>query len=93
MRFLQRLRHDIAAGHGEVLTLKAGIRRHHHHVEALLERFLPCRTLVSDVKAIAAQFEDRSGFSGAEFDPPVRDEIERRDPFSDAGRMIVRGRH
>jgi hypothetical protein len=42
---------------------------------------------------MSTQFEDRCRFTGAEFDPPVRDEIERRDAFSDASRMIVAWRH
>ena len=55
--------------------------------------FPPRCALLGDVDTIAAQFEDRSGFTGAEFDPPVRDKIERRDAFSDASRMIVAWRH
>src|SRR6185437_15868202 len=93
MRLLQRLRHDIATGHGEELTLIPRIGRHYHHVEALLDRFLPGCAFLGNVDTIAAQFEDRCGFTGAELNPPVRDEIERRNAFSDPSRMIVAGWH
>ena len=65
------------------------IGRHHHHVEALLDRLTPRCAFLGDVDAIAAQFEYRSGFTGAELDPPVRHEIECRNAFSDPSRMIV----
>ena len=47
----------------------------------------------ANTHTIAAQLEDRSGFSGTELDSPVRNEIERRDTLSDAGWMIVLRRH
>ena len=89
MRLLHRLRHDVAARHREILALEAGIGVHHHHVEALLDRFVPRRALLGDRHAIAAEFEERRGFAGAEFDAAVGDEIERGDALGDAGRMIV----
>ncbi|MEI9987975.1 MAG: hypothetical protein WDN69_35655 [Aliidongia sp.] len=75
MRLLHRLRHDVAAGHFEIFALMARIRRHHHHVEAMLDRFGPGRALVGDRHAIAAQLHHGCGFACAEFDPAVRDEI------------------
>ena len=93
MRPLHRLGHDVAAGHLEILALEAGIGIHRHHIGALLDCFGPLAAFLLERHAIAAEFEQGRRLAGAPLDPAVGHQIERRDPFGDARRMVVVRRH
>ncbi len=93
VRLLHRLRHHVAAGHFEILALETGVRIHRQHVEALLGGFAPHLALLLHRHAIAAELQRGGGFPGAEFHPPVGDEVERGDALRHARGMVVAGRH
>ena len=90
MRLLQRLGHDVARWHLDVLTLEAGERFLDHAADRHLERFLPHGPLVRGIDAESAEFANRRRLSGSELHATVGDEIERRNALGDPGRMIDR---
>jgi hypothetical protein len=89
VRPLHRLWHQIAARHVEPAPPKSGIRPHRQHVGSLSSRLLPHRPLVFGIDAKAAHLDRRRRLAGSPFDAAVRHQIERRDAFGDARRMIV----
>jgi len=52
---LHRLGHHVARGHREELTLKAGVRIHHHHVGDLLDRLAPHGPPLAWIHAVALE--------------------------------------
>ncbi len=88
VRLLQRLGHHVARRHFDVLTLEAGERLLDHAADRNLERFLPHLALVRGIDAEPAELAHRRRLAGAELDPAVGDQVERRHPLGDAGRMV-----
>ena len=94
MRLLHRLRHQVAAGHGEVLALEAGIGVHHQHVGGLLGRLPPHRAGARRDRCRSRPSRRADArLAGAPFDATVRDEIERGDALGHARGMVVARRH
>ncbi len=93
VRFLHRLRHQIAARHLEPAPGETGIGPHRQHVGGLLGRLFPHRPLVVRLNAKPAHLDGCRRLAGTPFDPPVRDKVEGRDTLGDPRRMIVMGRH
>ena len=91
VRPLHGLRHDIAARHLEVLPLVAGVGIHGEHVADLFHRLEIDVALLFDGDAKTAQFEFRRRLAGAELHASVGYEVERRDHFRRARRMVVPG--
>src|SRR5579885_742638 len=92
MRLLQRLRQHIAQWHLKVLAVMlAGVLRHHR--DDRLDRFLPDRALLVERHAERLEFGDTGALAGAEFDPAIADEVERRDALGTARRMRRRQLH
>ena len=89
VRPLHRLRHDVAARHLEVLALIAGVGIHGKHVADLFHRLQIDVPLFLHGNAKTAQFEFRRRFAGAELHASVGHEVERRDHFRRARRMVV----
>ncbi len=92
MRPLHRLGDYVARGHLDVLTLEAGEGRLGHAADGDLERLLPLGALVGRVDVEPAELTDRRRLAGAELDPPVGNQIQRRDAFGDPGWMVDGGR-
>ena len=92
VRLLQRLGHHVARRHLDVLTLEPGERLLDHATDGNLECFLPHLALVRGIDTEPAELTHRRRFAGPEFHPPVGDEIERRHPLGDPGRMVDRRR-
>ena len=92
VRLLQRLGDDVAGRHLDVLALEPGEGLLDHAADRDLEGLLPLRPLVGGIDVESAEFTDRGGFSGAEFDPPVGDQVQGGDAFGDPGGVIDRGR-
>jgi len=92
MRFLHRLRHDVAQRHVEILAvmLAAAILEHR---DDRPDRLLPDRPLFVERDAEGLQFSDAGALPGAELDPPVRNQIERGDPLGAARRVGRRQLH
>ncbi len=89
MRFLQRLRNDVAGRHGKEFALEARIGRHRHHVGGLLGRLRPHQFLLVRVDVEALQLGARGGRPGAPLAAARRHEVEHRDPFRHPRRRIV----
>ena len=92
VRFLHRLRHDIAGGHGEELALEARIGRHGHHVGGVLTALLPHRAFEVRVDAEPFHLHQRGTFAGTPFSAAIGKMVQRRQGFSDAGRVVIIGR-
>ena len=57
------------------------------------QALFPHRALVRGVDQKTAQLGLRRRLAGAEVDPPVRDQVERREALGDAGRVVEGRRH
>ena len=88
MRLLLGLRHHVAAGHGDEAAVVAGERLLDHHARDGIESLLPLGVFEIPIDEEAAQLHLRARFARAEFDAPAGNQIERGDPFGDAGRVI-----
>ena len=86
---LHRLRDDVAAGHGKILALIAGIGVHGEHVAYLLGRFDEHLALVRDRDTKSSQFELSGRFASAELHPALGDEVERRNHLRGSRRVVV----
>ena len=87
MRLLHRLRQHIAHRHLVPLgvQLDAAILEHRHDAA---DRVFPDLALGLHVAAEAAEFGDRSGFTGAHLDAAIADKVEAGDAFGDTLRWI-----
>ena len=93
VRLLQRLRNDVAGRHREEVALEAGIRRHRHHVGALLRRLGPHQLFLRRIDVETFQFSTGRRGSGAPFGTAGGDEVEHGNPFRHMrGRIIARRR-
>ena len=94
VRLLDRLRHQVAARHLEVLALVARVGIHAEHVGRLLDALEPHLALLVDRNPEALDLLSRGRLSGAEVHPAVRDQVQRRDAFGDTrGVVVARGHH
>src|ERR1700674_3069565 len=89
MRFLHGLGNHFPHRHLEVLAFMALKRLLDEHSADRLERFAPHVALVCARDSEAAQLRLGRGLAGAELDPPIAYQIQRRDPLGDARRMVV----
>jgi hypothetical protein len=92
MRPLQGLRDDVARRHLDVLALEAGEGLFDHAADGDLECLFPLTTLVGGVDVEPTELADRRRLTRAELDTPVGDQVQGRDAFGDAGRMVDCGR-
>ncbi len=86
--FCSGLGTTLRGGHLDVLTLEAGERLLDHAADGNLERFLPHLALVRGIDAEPAELTHRGRLAGPELDAPVGDQVERRHPLGDPGRMV-----
>jgi hypothetical protein len=89
---LQRLGDDVALRHGHEPAVDAGERLLDHHPRDGAQRLLPLLALRVAVDAEALQLCAARRLAGAELDPSVRDEVERRDRLSHSRGVLVAGR-
>jgi hypothetical protein len=92
VRLLQRLRHDVAQWHVEILAvmLAAAVPEHRDYGA---DRLLPDRPLFGVIDAERLQLGDAGALAGAEFDPAAADQIERGDALGTARRVGRRQLH
>jgi hypothetical protein len=89
MRFLHRLRDQIAAGHREIPALVAGIRVHHQHIGDLFQGFLPHGAALRRIDPEAFQLRAGGRLPRAKVDPAVGDEIQGGQAFRDARGVVI----
>jgi hypothetical protein len=92
VRFLERLRQDVAQRHVEILAVMLDPTLAEHRDDGA-DRLFPDRPLLVERDAEGLQLGDAGALAGAEFDPAVRDEVERGDALGAARRMRRRQLH
>src|SRR5437764_5295122 len=93
MRALERFRNHVARGQREVFALEAGERGLDQHSNRRLQTLEPLRAFFFLRDIEAAELDLGRALTGSEIAAAVADQIERRDTFSDARRLIDVGRH
>ena len=88
MRLLHRLRHDVARRHLEEPPVVAGERLLDEHARDRVERLRPLLVLGLVVDPEPVGLDVAGPLACPEVDATTRDEVERRDPFRHAGRVV-----